>query len=466
MKLKLPVVLLLLTWAALATTSGLRAQSASPSSSPASSSAAAPRHVVMISIDGLMPSTYTQPGPSRIPTLRRLAREGASAEGVIGVLPTVTYPSHTTLITGVLPAVHGIPNNLILDTKGIASGEWYRYARDIQAPTLPGAVRARGLTAAAVSWPVSVGMDVDYLVPEYGWHRDPKMLHLMREISRPSHLLDAFEIAQGQPLGWPFSDAERTAMAIWMLKTYRPALTLLHIFETDSAQHEHGPGSPEALKAIEDADANVQKVLDAIAAAGIADRTDVVIVSDHGFLPIAQQLQLNYAFKQEKLLDVDAEGRVTRWDAYFYPAGGSGFVLLRDPKNAALRDRVGALLAKLAADPANGIERILGRDALDALGAEPRASFAVDMKSGFYSGVGHTALLAKTSSKGGHGFGPDRRELHASLIMHGPDVPKGVALGVVRMTQIAPTIASWFDVGLSPKADTPLPLTASPRSSR
>src|SRR5688572_5872813 len=86
---------------------------------------AEPRHVIMISIDGLKPETYTKPGPSKVPTLRRLAKEGMFAEGVIGVTPTVTYPSHTTMITGVAPAVHGIPGNTILDPAGTSNSEWY-----------------------------------------------------------------------------------------------------------------------------------------------------------------------------------------------------------------------------------------------------------------------------------------------------------------------------------------------------
>lgn len=60
------------------------------------------------------------------------------------------------------------------------------------------------------------------------------------------------------------------------------------------------------------------------------------------------------------------------------------------------------------------------------------------------------------ASKGGHGFGPTRRDLHASLVMQGPDVPNTGNLGLVRMTQIGPTIASWFEVSLSPKADSPI----------
>jgi hypothetical protein len=417
-----------------------------------------PRHVVMISIDGLKASTYTTAGPSKIPTLRRLAESGAYAEGVVGVLPTVTYPSHTTLITGVLPAVHGIYNNRILDPEETSNATWYWYARDIKVPTLPGVVKARGLTTAAVSWPVTVDADIDYLMPEFaGVTRHPKWLELIRALSRPRHLLETYE-AQGTPLSWPMSDADRSGLAAWIFRTYRPNLTLLHMFETDDAQHDHGPGSPEALEAIEQADARVKQMVDAVAATGLQDQTDIVIVSDHGFLPLEQQLQLNYLFKREGLLEADSAGKIRRWDAYYYGAGGSGFVVLKNPEDRVLRDRVARLLRQTAADPANGILTVWTQDELREMGAEPRAAFGIDLKNGFYTGAGHDVLVKKAGAKGGHGFAPTRPELHASLVMHGPDVPAVGNLGVVRMTRIGPTIASWFEVALSPKADAPLVL--------
>jgi len=419
---------------------------------------AAPRHVVMISIDGLKPSTYTTDGPSKVPTLRRLAREGAFADGVTGVTPTVTYPSHTTLITGVLPAVHGIYNNRILDPEETSNASWYWYAREIQAPTLPGVVKARGLTTAAINWPVTVGADIDYLMPEFaGVTRHPEWLELLRALSKPQRLLDTYE-GQGHTLSWPQTDMDRASIAAWTIRTYKPALTLLHIFETDEAQHTYGPGSPQALEAIEEADRHVEIVARAVADAGIQDSTDIVVVSDHGFLPLQKQLQPNAAFKRDGLLNVDARGKITRWDAYFYGAGGSGFVILSRPDDAALRDRVGALLQRLAADPANGILTVWTRDDLRKMGAEPRASFGIDMRDGFYSSAGHDALVVNAANKGGHGFAPTRPDLRASLVMRGPDVPKVGSLGVVRMTQIGPTIASWFDVALSPHADSPIVL--------
>ena len=432
--------------------SGVRAQS----------KPAEPRHVIMISIDGLKPETYTKPGPSKVPTLRRLAKEGVFAEGVIGVTPTVTYPSHITMITGVLPAVHGIPANTIIDPAGTSNSEWYRYARDIKATTLPGVIKARGLRTAGVFWPVTIGMDsLDFNVPEAAYYTHPKMMDLLRVISFPRDIIDSFEIASGKPLTWPMTDDDRVALAIWFFKTQRPHLTLLHIFATDSAQHTFGPGSPEALKSIERADEHVQMILDAVKETGLQDRTDIVVVSDHGFLPLEKQLQLNALFKQEKLIEVNPEtNRVTKWDAWFHANGGSGFIYLKNPDDAALRDRVAGLLKKVAADPANGVVTVWDREALTKAGADPQASFGVDMKEGFYTNGAHDVLVKNAGSKGGHGFAPTRPELHASLIMVGPDVPKsGSSLGIVRMTQIAPTIASWFGVSLSPQVDQPLTLT-------
>ena len=267
-------------------------------------------------------------------------------------------------------------------------------------------------------------------------------------------------MAEGKPIGFPIRDQDRTSIAAHILKAHRPNLTLLHIFESDSAQHQSGPGSPEALKALAGADREVARILEVLDQTGMRAKTNVVIVSDHGFLPLGKQLQPNAVFKNEGWIKVDARGRITSWEVYYLSSGGSGFVFLKNPDDAALRDRVAAALAKIAADPANGVEAVLNKEQLTALGADPRASFAIDMKANFYSGGAHDVLLTNSGSKGGHGFMPTRPELHASLIMAGPNVPKAGDLGVVRMTQIAPTIASWFGVGLSPKADTPLTLAS------
>ena len=279
--------------------------------------------IVLISIDGLMPSSYVKSGPAKIPTMRGMVRDGAYAEGVVGVLPSVTYPSHTSLITGVPPAVHGILDNRFVDPENRSDGAWYWYAEDIRVPTLAGAAKSRNLSTAAISWPVTVGMDVDFLVPEF-WRSDHLSdLSMLRALSTP-HLLDAVENDRKQPFGWRQNDRERTDIAKFILRTYKPHLMLLHIIELDGAQHRYGPGSAEALTTLERIDGYVQEIRQTLVEAGTADRTYVVIASDHGFLPTERQLQPNAAFKEAGLIRPMLEGASATGERIFTPAAGPG----------------------------------------------------------------------------------------------------------------------------------------------
>ncbi|MBA3638225.1 MAG: alkaline phosphatase family protein [Acidobacteria bacterium] len=411
--------------------------------------------IVLISIDGLMASSYTKPGPAKIPVLRSLARDGAYAEGVVGVLPSVTYPSHTSLITGVPPAVHGILDNRFMDPEDRSDGGWYWYAQDIRVATLVGAARSRGLQTAAITWPVTVGMEADFLVPEF-WRSDHLSdLSMLRALSTP-HLLDAVEINRKQPFGWRQNDRERTDIAKFILRTYKPHLMLLHIIELDGAQHRYGPGSADALTTLERIDGYIGEIRQTLVETGIADRTYLAITSDHGFLPTQQQLQPNFAFKEAGLITTDPRGRISDWRAYFHASGGAGFVYLKDPSDLALREQVGALLAKLHATPQNGIASVWSQKDLERWGTHPDAAFGIGMRPQFYLGGGLDALLKDTGSKGGHGFDPTIPDMHSSLILSGPGMKGQGNLGIVRMTQIAPTLARLLNVSLSPQADQPI----------
>jgi predicted AlkP superfamily pyrophosphatase or phosphodiesterase len=418
----------------------------------------APR-VVLISIDGMMPASYLDPAlAARTPNLRRLMQQGVWADGVIGVTPTVTYPSHTTMITGVEPARHGVVDNRILDPENRSSGAWYWYSRAIQVPTLPGAVRARGLTAAGITWPVTVGMDLDFNAPEYiGASRHAENIALQRALSTPRTLYDAAGAARGTPYSWPQSDRDRADLAMFLLRTYQPNLLMLHLIELDTAEHEHGPNTPPSLDALQRLDGFTGEIVDAARKAPGGERTTIAVVSDHGFLAHSSTLQPNFALKQAGLIDVDANGRITGWRAWFHASGGSGYVYV---KAAADRPRVAAILDAIRKDPANGVRSVWNADDLARLGAHPEAAFGVDVVDGFYTAAGHDALVKPSTSKGGHGFAPDRPALHASLILAGPAVQRRGSLGIVRMTQVGPTLAKILGVALDAEAGAPIPLKA------
>ena len=115
-------------------------------------------------------------------------------------------------------------------------------------------------------------------------------------------------------------------------------------------------------------------------------------------------------------------------------------VVLHDPADRQTEQEVGALLSTLAADPANGIARIVPREAIKPLGGSPDAAFLIVFEPGYYASAG-TAGATVTEvlgHHGGHGFSPEFPEMRASFFVAGPGIARGRDLGVIDMRQIAP----------------------------
>jgi predicted AlkP superfamily pyrophosphatase or phosphodiesterase len=116
-------------------------------------------YLVILSLDGLNPEWYLdEKWPA--PTLQQLAREGTHAKRVRGVFPSVTFPSHITLVTGALPNEHGVLSNGVFNPGGDDSSYWY--ADQIKIKTLWDVVKENGGISAGFNWPVSVGGNIHY----------------------------------------------------------------------------------------------------------------------------------------------------------------------------------------------------------------------------------------------------------------------------------------------------------------
>jgi hypothetical protein len=413
-------------------------------------------------VDGLMPAYYLRADELalRIPNLRRLMTEGAYARGVVGVLPTVTYPSHTTLITGVTPRLHGIGANTVFDPFQRSGGAWNWYADMVKVPTLVSAARARWLTTASISWPVSVGIGTDFNLPEIfrpGANHEID-LKLIANLATP-RLFEAVAHARGREFSWPLTDDDRVDAAVHVIRTHRPHLTLLHIFDLDFVQHRHGPLTPEALAAVEKSDADIGRVLEALGTAGLSARTLVAVTSDHGFVGVSRSLRPNVLLKEAGLIQVDAAGKTTGWQAFFHTSGGSAALRLLDPAGAKTVDRVRTLFEARMTQPGSGLRRLLGRDEIARFGGIEEAAVVLDAEDGFaFSDAVTGGWIGPSTSKGYHGYAPDRPAMWASLVVAGPGQTARGDLGVVPMTGIAPAIARWLGLSLGPQAEPPLPL--------
>ena len=419
--------------------------------------------VLMISVDGLRPLDIidAQARGLNVPNLRAFMTEGAYATGVKNVLPTVTYPDHTTLITGVWPDVHGIGNNVVFDPLGKNFEGWYWYSSDIKVPTLWDAVHDNKQTVASIDWPVSVdNPSIDYNLPEY-WRAfqpdDLKLLHALATRGLPEKL----EKAAGIPMAsmfaeTPASDVARAKFAAALIEAEKPEFMTLHLVSVDGNQHEYGPGTPEAHKAIETVDGAIGDLV--AAARKVEPDLVVVVVSDHGFAAVEHDVNLMVPFVEAGLVTLDPKThKITDWKAEPWDAGGSEAVVLKDPNDAAVKKQVADLLHKLAADPANGIAQVIDADKIAKMGGDPKASFWVDFKPGYEGGRQLvSAMVTAGSIKGTHGYFPTHPEMRASFFIDGPGIPKKGNLGEIDMRRIAPTVAKVLDVSLPTAKQKPL----------
>ncbi|HEX2079875.1 MAG TPA: ectonucleotide pyrophosphatase/phosphodiesterase [Longimicrobium sp.] len=417
-------------------------------------------HVVLVSIDGLRPE-HAQDERWPAPTLQQLAWEGAQADAVRSVFPSLTYPAHAIMVTGALPARHGIYHNEPFDPAG-QTGRWHWEAAALRVPALWDVLRAEGRTSAAVSWPVSVGAAIDWNLPDI-WPLDPRTDPMVpiREAARPGGLFEEVEReACGRLCGENFSihtlrrEDRVGAIGAYLFTRYRPALLLLHVIGTDHIQHEYGRANPMTRRAVGAADRAVGQVLEVVEQLGLRGRTAFIITGDHGSLDTHTEIRPNAWLAEAGLLE-DRPDR-GRWRACFHGSGGSVFLRLRARADRAALTRVRELLAARAAGERR-LFRVIGRRRLQSLGADPEAHLALAAAPGVAFSTIAAAPALGPATGAGHGYLPGIPEMHTALVASGAGIRRGVTAATLRIENVAPLVAALLGLPFSPADGVLLP---------
>jgi hypothetical protein len=406
-------------------------------------SAAGERHLVLISLDGLRPEFYLDPA-SPAAELRALVAAGSAARGAEPVFPSVTYPNHATIVTGVRPMRHGIAFNVLFDpTRG--RGRWYEEAADLRAPPLWEWARSAGLRTAGVSWPVTLGAGMDLVMPERDYYARSDPLPLLREASTPG----LFERLGVSPEPAIFKDVVRwdaflTAVTMAIIRQARPHLLLVHLIQLDYFQHRVGREGAEVKPALARVDAHVGAIRRALAEAGLAERSIVIVTGDHGFQDVHRTVYPNEVLARAGL--GGCPWSAPDWKATAHNAGGAAGVFVNPPGDAYATAAAEAALRQGAGERYT----VLTRGELDALGAMPGAAFGLEPAPGYiFSGTcGKT--LDGAGRGGTHGYLPSRPSMATGFIAAGAGVRAGVMLEGIQLMDIAPTAARLLGVPAPP----------------
>jgi predicted AlkP superfamily pyrophosphatase or phosphodiesterase len=410
---------------------------------------AATKKVIVISIDGLRGTTLASLSTRGLntPNLNEFARAGTLSDGLFGVYPTVTYPSHTTLVTGVSPAIHGILSNGMFDPEEKLDGAWYWYAQQIQRPTLYTLAKQKGLTTAAVSWPVTVAAAIDHNFPEYREPETEADLLLYDSLCTPG-LLTAFEKANGPLRIGHIDDDLRASMATWLIATYQPDLLFVHLIDMDHQQHLHGPDTPEAFHALENIDRLIGTIRQAVKTSEPSDQVDFIIVSDHGFLPVAKQFNPNAVLTSLGLAGTADEPE--RWRISAFMSGGSFGLVAHDPGDTEAIELAAKTFRHLAEENIWGIDKLYDATQTKALEGYSNAFASVSLKSGYAVGSARTGpwLTIPANLKGMHGYAPGPSELDASFLAFGPGIPHQ-HIPRAKLVDVAPTVAHILNLQMN-----------------
>lgn len=400
-----------------------------------------PGTVVVISIDGL-PAYALENDKLPIPTLRRLMKEGAWASRMTIVNPAVTWPNHTTLVTGADARKHGVLFNglLMRDAVPPKIEPWVEKEKWVRARTVYDAAYEAGLTTAQVDWvAIYNAKTITWQFPEKPDPDGPVEREMQAQgIVTRQDVVDF--LGKSNP-AW--RDQIWTAAAAHIIRQHKPNLLLFHLLNLDSTHHAYGPGSTASYAAIAYADTRVQQILDALQAAGLKDSSTVLVVSDHGFKRVKRNIRAEAVLKQAGIAaDAIAEG-------------GTAMVYGRAPAQPPL--------AKVF-DNIEGIERVVEPEDYGALGLPTPAQNkqAPDLllvaKDG-YAFAGGSALPAVVDAppgSGQHGYLNTDPEMDAIFIAWGRGIRPGAHVDRIANIDVAPTIAALLGLKFTDAEGRPL----------
>ncbi|MBD8872766.1 alkaline phosphatase family protein [Rhodanobacter sp. DHB23] len=436
--------------------------------------AASRPRVVVISLDAFGAQSLREP-ELPAPTLHALMQEGVHAVSMQPINPTITWPNHTSMVTGDDASRHHVlVNGLIVGQREATPPRIDMKApkdRLVAVPTVYDAAHAAGLVTAEVDW-VAV-MDAPTITWRFPENPDPDGA-IEQELVRQG-AVTRDELAHFGKPSQAWRDLVYTRAAVDIIRQHHPDLLLLHLLALDSIEHATGYGNDSGRNTIAFLDDRVKEVIDAVRAAGELDRTTFIIVSDHGQESVHHLLNPNVPLGEAGL-----QADTASQPAFAIPEGGFALVFQKNATEASrqalkkLFEGRPGIRAALTPDeaakmgwptppltlPPNASARFRAlptqSDQAPDLLLYPDNDYEFDDK---YA----TQYDAPTLQRGAHGYPNSEPLMQAIFIAAGAGIQgKGVEIPAFPNVDIAPTIAQLLHLKFDDAKGKPLAAILAP----
>lgn len=407
------------------------------------------RYLVIVSLDALGSADLED--LTGLPTLAFLKNNGAHVEAVETIYPSLTYPAHTTIVTGHYPRTHGIVNNTKIQPEK-ASPDWFWYREAIKVPTLYDVAKQAGLTTAAFLWPVAARSSIDYNIAEIFPNRfwlNQVMVSLWG--SSPGFLMDMNrrfgKLRRG--IAQPELDDFLIAAVEDTILRKKPNLTLAHFVDMDCMRHAHGVRSQEARDALERHDARLARIIDATKQNGTYEDTTFIVLGDHYQIDVHSVIQLNVLFAEQGFLTLQ-QNKIVAWEVYAKSCDGSCYIYAKDATRAVA---IRSLL-----ENCEGIENIYQQDEATVFGADDTCLLMIEATAGYYfkdQAFGEVVQKVRPEDIGNpdfyqavHGYSPQKPNYATTMIAFGKGVQAGAVIPQARLIDEAATFAAILNLDL------------------
>lgn len=355
-----------------------------------------------------------------LPNFKHIFSHGSIFPDLKTVFISNTYPIHASIATGVVPHVHELTSNVMLQPDN--PKPWWNYdSRLLKAEPIWDNAAKKGLTTAAVMWPVTAyAKNIRWNIPEIVTREGESQV--IANLRTGSKLIQIFTYLRHKKLLRGIEQPERDHFATACMKDIidlrHPDLMLMHLTAYDSLCHEHGRGSAETLDALRMMDGFLGTL-----AESCGKDTSVIVFSDHAQLNVHTAVDPNRILELLGYLEYHENGTVTKDRAVFQNQDGSSFCFNRDldPEQLELvRDAV-------LADPA--VERLLTKEEMNESGFAGKAEFGICAKEGFY-------FKAVNNEKATHGYPTDYPNYNVFFAVSEP-WPKLESNSILEVTKAA-----------------------------
>lgn len=437
------------------TGSGRQQINRSRKSSQVGGEATRPERVIIISFDAM--GARDLAFMRTLPNFQEFAAHAAVCEQVQSVYPSITYPAHTSIITGRLPKHHGIINNTLTQPKR-PSPDWYWQRKYIKGTTLYDEAVKHGWKTAALLWPVTARSRIHYNIPEVLANRpwqnqimvsayNSSFFYALTMHQRYGHLRDGVR--------QPALDNFVQACALDTIYRHNPDLFLIHFTDLDTNRHIYGLDHTAAFEAMKRHDERLGELLRALAATGDMEKTTVILLGDHCQLDTKQIVYLNFLLKEKGYLSA-VGGRITDYKVLAKNCDGSCYLYLHPAyrNDAALKAELTELFTKLAKEKKYGIDRILTGQQAGELGADETCFLMMEARDGYYF-LDECETLTRSVSgekkhkmRATHGYLPDKPDYQTFFMAKGCGIRRDVTMPAMTLYDEGPTLARLMGLDL------------------